>query len=62
MQLFNHSFYYAIEENGDTESFWDELLPEDEINDYEESSDQDTLFYVFRSLHSDIIVTLWDAS
>lgn len=61
-QLFNHSFYYTIEEDSDTESFWDVLLPKDEINDYEASTDLDTLFYVFRSLHSNIIVTLWDAS
>jgi uncharacterized protein CbrC (UPF0167 family) len=61
-QLFKNSFYDSMEEEEDIESFWENILPEEEINDYEESADFDTLFYVFKSLHSDTIVTVWDAS
>ena len=61
-QLFKNSFYYTVEEDADIDSFWEEFLPEKAINDYEESTDLDTLFYVFKSLHSDTIVTVWDAS
>src|SRR6187549_3276785 len=49
-QLFSNSFYYTVDDDEDTESFWEELLPSHEINDYEESADHGTLLYVFRSL------------
>ena len=61
-QLFKNSFYDIGLEEDHIESFRDGTLPEEAINDYEESTDFDTLFYVFKSLHSDTIVTVWDAS
>ncbi|MBD2704153.1 CbrC family protein [Spirosoma sp. BT702] len=44
----------------DADELWDEYLPEKEIKDYQDSSDHSTLFYVFKSLHSDEIKTIWD--
>lgn len=60
-QLFKNSFYDIVLEDDHIDSFWEGTLPEQAIKDYEESTDFDTLFYVFKSLHSDIIVTVWDA-
>lgn len=61
-QLFKNSFYDVSDDEADIDGFWEDSLPEDAINDYEASTDFDTLFYVFKSLHSDTIVTVWDAS
>ena len=61
-QLFKNSFYDIVLEDDHIDGFWEGTLPEESINDYEESTDYDTLFYVFKSLHSDTIVTVWDAS
>jgi hypothetical protein len=36
-------------------------MPDKEISNYGESSQYSTLFYVFKSLHSERIVTIWDA-
>ena len=61
-QLFKNSFYDVSDDEADIDGFWEDSLPGDAINDYEASTDFDTLFYVFKSLHSDTIVTVWDAS
>jgi hypothetical protein len=58
-ELFENSFYYRIKDASDG-TLWDSLLAEDEINNYEESSEYGTLFYVFKSLNSDKVVTIWD--
>ena len=58
-ELFKNSLYYTVEEDVDDE-LWEDLLPEEDIADYNESADIPVLFYVFRSLHSDRIVTVWD--
>lgn len=58
--LFTSSFYYKIKDASD-ETLWDNLLPDEEIKNYEDSN-YDCLFYVFKSLNSDKIVTNWDCS
>lgn len=47
------------EEMPDAEELW-ERLPVNEIKNYRESNEYSELFYVFQSLHSERIVTLWD--
>ena len=37
-------------------------IPKTEIRNYDDSNKYNTLFYVFKSLKSDKIVTLWDSS
>ena len=36
-------------------------VPQKRIQDYADSSNYSTLFYVFKRLHSDQIITLWDS-
>ncbi|GAB3701563.1 CbrC family protein [Spirosoma flavus] len=45
----------------DADELWNEYLPEKAIKDYQDSSEYGTLFYVFKSLHSDKIKTIWDS-
>jgi len=58
--LFNTSIYYELKEMSDAESLWAKALPGKEIKNYEESSEFGTLFYVFKSLNSDTVITIWD--
>ncbi|MBK7036278.1 MAG: CbrC family protein [Bacteroidetes bacterium] len=60
--LFKGSIYKDLKEDSDVEYLWDEVLPQDEINNYEESSEYDTVFYVFKSLTSKNIITIWDSN
>jgi uncharacterized protein CbrC (UPF0167 family) len=62
MVLFKNSFYHTVADDVDVDEFWDDLLPEEDIADYNESADLPVLFYVFKSLHSDRIVTIWDSN
>lgn len=62
VQLFKHSIYHSIADDADVDTLWDDLLPEDDIADYHESADLPILFYVFKSLHTDRIVTIWDSN
>ena len=55
--FFKNSFYDPDLYNDD---LWTESVPEEEIRSYGDSSQYGTLFYVFKSLHSDRIVTIWD--
>ena len=57
--LFTNSMYKHLKDS-DTEYLWDEIMSEDEIINYEDSSQYGTLFYVFKSLNSENIVTVWD--
>lgn len=59
-ELFKSSFYYDIRDNSDIDYLWQEVLPVKEVKNYKDSNELTTLFYVFRSLHSDIIITIWD--
>lgn len=60
--LFKQSLYYAVKEDADADELWQDLLPEEDIADYNESAEMPVLFYVFRSLHSDRILTVWDSN
>ena len=55
--LFESSFYYRIKDVSD-DTLWDNLLPENEIH----SDAYNVVFYVFKSLNSDKIITTWDCS
>jgi uncharacterized protein CbrC (UPF0167 family) len=58
-EFFKTSFYEAESYNDD---LWSEALPEKLIKDYKDSSEYGTLFYVFKSLNSDGIITIWDCN
>ena len=58
--LFPRSLYYTVKDQGDFEALWDEVMPALEIEDFEASCAFETLFYVFKSLHSSTVVTIWD--
>jgi uncharacterized protein CbrC (UPF0167 family) len=59
-QFFSDSIYFSQKEESDCNYLWDEVLPEKPIKNYHQSEDYGTLFYVFKCLHSDKIVTVWD--
>ncbi|MFT3910788.1 MAG: CbrC family protein [Ferruginibacter sp.] len=60
MKFFARSLYEKLDDPDEAEMLWDESMPEKEIKNYEESSECSTLFYVFKSLHTNKIVTIWD--
>ena len=60
-QFFEDSIRNEDEEI-DTEYLWDEVITDTEIKDYTESAEQETLFYIFKSLTSDKIVTIMDTA
>jgi len=55
--FFKDSFY---EPDFYSEDLWTDTLPDKIIKDYKDSSQYGTLFYVFKSLNSDKILTIWD--
>jgi uncharacterized protein CbrC (UPF0167 family) len=55
--FFKNSFY---DKDSDTEYLWKEALPDKEIRNYEDSNKYGTLFYIFKSLNSNKILTVWD--
>ena len=55
--FFKNSFYDTLLFN---DNLWTEAVPEEAIKNYEDSNKFSTLFYVFKSLSSDKIITLWD--
>ena len=55
--FFKKSFY---DNSSDTDYLWKEVLPDKEIKNFEDSNKYGTLFYVFKSLNSDKILTIWD--
>lgn len=59
-ELFKTSFYYNLKDDSDIDFFWDEVLPDEEIKNFKDSNQYGTLFYVFKSLNSDNIITIWD--
>ena len=61
-KLFKNSFYYNLKDESDVDYLWEEILPEKEIKDYKSSNEYGTLFYVFKNLTSDNIITIWDCS
>lgn len=60
--LFKGSFSAGLEDDIDLDDLWDNVLPENEIRNFQDSSEMDTLFYVFKSLTTDTVVTIMDAS
>jgi hypothetical protein len=58
--LFLRSLVRGEDDDDETDFFWDDAVPEEEIDDQEASMACSILFYVFRSLHSSRIITLWD--
>ncbi len=59
--LFINSLYNKAISKAEAEYLWDEVLSEEEIKDYEDSTIEDTVFYVFRGLHSNTFVTIIDS-
>lgn len=59
-ELFKNSFYYNLKDESDIDYLWQDILPKNEVKDYNDSNQLATLFYVFKSLNSDKIVTIWD--
>ena len=58
--LFADSIYYSQEDDTDTEALWDESMSSKRINNNADAEKLSVLFYVFKSLHSNKIVTIWD--
>ena len=57
---FFRSSFYSIEEYFD--HLWDGVLSDKLILNFEDSSKLASVFYVFKSLHSDRIITIWACS
>lgn len=58
VDFFKDSFY---QNESYFDYLWDDVLADEEISNYEDSNEYGTLFYVFKSLHSDQIITIWDS-
>lgn len=61
-QFFSDSIYYTYKEGSDIDYLWDEDMPNKAIKNYVESENFGTLFYIFKCLHSEKIITLWDCN
>lgn len=59
--FFLHTLY-KVADTADFEYLWNDFMPDQEVNSYEDSSQYGTLFYVFKSLNSDKIMTTWDSN
>jgi uncharacterized protein CbrC (UPF0167 family) len=59
-KLFSDSIYYNQEDETDAEELWDESMSLHEINNNDEAEALGVLFYVFKSMKSNKIVTVWD--
>ena len=53
-------FLQNADEVEDVEELWAEDLPDKAINTYSETGSYPALFYVFQSLHSSRLLTVWD--
>lgn len=60
-EFFFDSIYYSLVDS-DLEHLRTEELPEKEIRNYTDSTEYGTLFYVFMSLKSERIITIWDCN
>lgn len=61
-ELFKNSFYLNLKYDSDIDFLWQDVLPEKEVKDYNDSTKLRTLFYVFKSLNSNTIITIWDCN
>lgn len=59
--FFSKSIYYNLKDDEEGEILWEDFMPANEIKNYEESTQHATLFYVFKSLRSNKIITIWDS-
>ena len=57
-EFFRDSFY---DKNSFTNDLWEEV-PKRRIENFEDSNQNSSVFYVFRSLNSDKILTIWDSN
>ena len=60
-ELFIDSLYNKGLSNSEAAYLWDDVLSEEEIVDYEDSTADEMVFYVFKSLHSDTLITVIDS-
>lgn len=58
-EFFKATFYDATLYN---DELWTESVPDNAIKNYSDSNQHGTLFYVFKSLNSDKIITVWDCN
>ncbi|MES1225335.1 MAG: hypothetical protein ABUT20_58180, partial [Bacteroidota bacterium] len=59
--LFKNSIYFSQEDNGSSlDELWDESMPEKLIRNDKGAEGLSPIFYVFKSLASDTIITVWD--
>ncbi len=58
--LFLRSLGRGEDEDDETDFFWEDAMPDEAVEDHDASMAYGILFYVFRSLHSARIITLWD--
>jgi uncharacterized protein CbrC (UPF0167 family) len=58
--FFEKSLYYTLVDETDANELWEDM-PRKTVKDYADSSPYSTLFYVFKSLHSDQIITIWES-
>jgi uncharacterized protein CbrC (UPF0167 family) len=61
-ELFKSSFYYYLKDDSNIDYLWLEIIPEKEVKDYNDSNELASLFYVFKSLNSNKIITIWDCN
>jgi uncharacterized protein CbrC (UPF0167 family) len=57
-EFFKDSFY---DKNSFTDNLWEDV-PDKLIRNFEESNQYNILFYIFKSLNSDKIITIWDCN
>lgn len=60
-EFFVNSIYYNLRDS-DLDYLWEEVIPEKEIKNYIDSMEYGALFYIFKSLNSDKVVTIWDCN
>ncbi len=60
-RLFKDTIYYNQVENSDSDYLWDAEMPLTEINSIEDLYGYDVQFYVFKSINSGKIVSIWDS-
>lgn len=60
-RFFEDTLYHYVKDIKDPEELW-ELMNEEDIPTYDDSANYPTLFYVFRSLESGKVITVWDTN
>lgn len=60
-QFFEETLYHHVKDIKDADELWEEMN-EEEILSYDDSANYSTLFYVFRSIPTGRLVTVWDTN